>query len=96
MERRSPGCKDSRRFKRGINPVGWCFFACGIVPPLRSALGGDCVEDMQRLRDDGLSGILGYRPPAPETARQWLDRFYDEFLMVPPLQGVSYYVSPHS
>lgn len=52
------------------------------------ALGGECVEDMQHLRDDaGLSGILGYRPPAPETARQWLDRFHDESLMVAPLQG---------
>ena len=56
---------------------------------LLSALGGDCVEDMQHLRDDvGLKGILGYRPPAPETARQWLDRFHDEALMAgQPLQG---------
>ena len=37
---------------------------------------------MQHLRDDnGLSGILGYRPPAPETARQWLDRFHDEAVL---------------
>ena len=50
---------------------------------LLSALGGDCVEDMQRLRDDdGLAAMLGYRPPAPETGRQWLDRFHDEALMV--------------
>lgn len=55
---------------------------------LLGALGGDCVEDMQYLRDDtGLSGILGYRPPAPATARQWLDRFHDETLMVAPIQG---------
>ncbi|MFC1937695.1 hypothetical protein ACFLWY_03980 [Chloroflexota bacterium] len=55
---------------------------------LLSALGGDCIEDMQCLRDDdGLSGILGYWPPAPETARQWLDKFHDESLMVSPLQG---------
>ena len=55
---------------------------------LLSALGGDCIEDMQHLRDDtGLSGILGYQPPAPETARQWLDRFHDELLMMAPLQG---------
>lgn len=56
---------------------------------LLSALGGECVEDMQRLRDDdGLSGILGYRPPAPETARQWLDRFHDGSGMAGrPLQG---------
>jgi hypothetical protein len=55
---------------------------------LLSALGGDCIEDMQHLRDDiGLGGILGYQPPAPETARQWLDRFHDESLMMAPLQG---------
>ena len=56
---------------------------------LLSALGGECVEDIQHLRDDdGLSGILGYRPPAPETARQWLDRFHDDSVMaVRPLQG---------
>lgn len=56
---------------------------------LLSALGGECVEDMKSLRDDkGLAVILGYRPPAPETARQWLDKFHDESLMAcRPLQG---------
>jgi len=56
---------------------------------LLSALGGDCIEDMERLRqDEGLESLLGYRPPAPETARQWLDRFHDEPSMaVRPLQG---------
>ena len=56
---------------------------------LLSALGGENNEDMQRLRDDtGLAGILGYQPPAPETARQWLDRFHDESLLIgKPLQG---------
>ena len=56
---------------------------------LLSTLGGECVDDMKRLRDDeGLAGILGYRPPAPETARQWLDTFHDEALMArQPLQG---------
>jgi len=56
---------------------------------LLSALGGECIDDMKRLRDDeGLAGILTYRPPAPETARQWLDGFHDEALTVgQPLQG---------
>ena len=56
---------------------------------LLSALGGENNEDMQHLRDDaGLAAILGYKPPAPETARQWLDGFHDESLMVNrPLQG---------
>ena len=56
---------------------------------LLSALGGDCVDDMKRLRDDaGLAAILGYRPPAPETSRQWLDGFHDDALLEgQPLQG---------
>src|SRR3990170_4737374 len=34
---------------------------------LLSALGGECLEDMQHLRDDeGLATILGYGLPAPE------------------------------
>lgn len=47
------------------------------------------MEDMQRLREDaGLAEILGYTPPAPETARQWLDRFHDPTLLENrPLQG---------
>lgn len=56
---------------------------------LLSALGGECIDDMKRLREDeGLSGMLGYRLPAPETARQWLDTFHDESLLRErPLQG---------
>jgi len=56
---------------------------------LMSALGGDCIEDMERLRQDkGLGVLLGYQPPASETARQWLDKFHDEALMqTRPLQG---------
>jgi len=56
---------------------------------LLSALGGECFEDMERLRQDrGLEAMLGYTPPAPETARQWLDKFHDEGLMAEcPLQG---------
>ena len=56
---------------------------------LLSALGGENNEDMQHLRnDEGLAEILGYKPPVPETARQWLDKFHDETLMVEkPLQG---------
>ena len=56
---------------------------------LLSALGGDSVEDIERLREDeGLKAMLGYTPPACETARQWLDKFHDEGLMIgQPLQG---------
>lgn len=56
---------------------------------LLSALGGEYLDDMKHIRNDaGLAGILGYKPPAPETARQWLDGFHDEALLVnKPLQG---------
>lgn len=56
---------------------------------LLSALGGECLEDMERLRQDrGLAALLEYTPPAPETARQWLDRFHEEQLMTQrPAQG---------
>ena len=56
---------------------------------LLSALGGECVDDMEHLREDeGLEMLVGYKPPAPETARQWLDRFHEEDLMTDrPVQG---------
>lgn len=56
---------------------------------LLSALGGECVEDMERLRQDkGLEAMLGYQIPAAETARQWLDKFHDEQVMSSqPQQG---------
>lgn len=44
---------------------------------------------MEKLRQDkGLAAMLGYTPPASETARQWLDKFHEEELMEGrPLQG---------
>lgn len=56
---------------------------------LLSALGGECVEDIEKLRqDEGLGAMLGYQIPAAETARQWLDKFHDEALMAgQPKQG---------
>jgi len=33
---------------------------------LLSALGGECLDDMKRIRaDEGLAEILNYKPPAP-------------------------------
>ena len=55
-----------------------------------NALGGECVDDMKRPPevDEGLASVPGYRPPAAETARQWLDGFHDEALMMnKPVQG---------
>ena len=45
---------------------------------LRSALGGECLDDWDHLRrDDGLAALLGYHLPAASTARQWLDQCHD-------------------
>jgi len=56
---------------------------------LLSTLGGECLEDMERLRrDEALPHMLGYNLPAAETARQWLDRFHDEDQVKgKPMQG---------
>lgn len=46
---------------------------------LLSALGGDCLDDFDGLRQDrGLAALLGYELPAASTARQWLERFHDQ------------------
>jgi hypothetical protein len=57
---------------------------------LLSALGGECIDDLDNLRRDrGLAAIVGYDLPAASTARQWLERsFHQESLLARrPLQG---------
>ena len=44
-----------------------------------NALGGDCLDDFGRLREDaGLAEMLGYELPSPEAARKFLYQFHDE------------------
>jgi len=56
---------------------------------LLPALGGECIDDFEKLREDnGLEVLLGYRLPAPSTVRAWLDQFHDEAAMSGrPAQG---------
>ena len=56
---------------------------------LLSAVGGESLEDIERLRgDQGMPAMLGHTPPVLETDRQWLDRSYDEAAMARwPEQG---------
>ena len=56
---------------------------------LLSAVGGDCVDDLDGLRrDQGLAALTGYTLPAASTARQWLDRFHDPTALAErPAQG---------
>jgi hypothetical protein len=47
-----------------------------------NALGGDCLEDFDRLREDaGLAEMLGHEVPSPEAARKFLYQFHDESRM---------------
>ena len=44
-----------------------------------NALGGECLEDFDRLREDqGLSQMLGHEVPSSEAARKFLYQFHDE------------------
>ena len=54
-----------------------------------SALGGECADDLEKLRQDrGLEVMVGYEFPAPSTARSWLELYHDEEAMSQrPLQG---------
>lgn len=46
---------------------------------LLNAVGGECLEDFERLAEDpGLESMLGYRLPSPEAARKFLYQFHDE------------------
>jgi hypothetical protein len=44
-----------------------------------NAVGGECFDDFQRLREDpGLSEMIGHGIPSPEAARQFLYQFHEE------------------
>ncbi len=44
-----------------------------------NAVGGECLEDFERLREDpGLSELIGHGVPSPEAARKFLYEFHDE------------------
>jgi hypothetical protein len=44
-----------------------------------NALGGECLEDFDRLREDpGLAEMLGHELPSPEAARKFLYAFHEE------------------
>jgi hypothetical protein len=44
-----------------------------------NAVGGECFDDFQRLREDpGLSQMIGHGIPSPEAARKFLYQFHEE------------------
>src|ERR1019366_5207997 len=44
-----------------------------------NALGGECLDDFDRLREDeGLREMMGHDVPSPEAARKFLYQFHDE------------------
>lgn len=46
---------------------------------LLHAAGGDCVDDLRRLKaDEGLAPMLGHAIPSPEMVRPFLERFHSD------------------
>ncbi len=44
-----------------------------------NAVGGECLDDLERLREDeGLAELLGHGIPSPEAARKFLYQFHSE------------------
>ncbi len=42
-------------------------------------LGADCVEDVDRLREDpAAEKMLGYKPPSARAVRDWLEKCHDD------------------
>ena len=47
-----------------------------------NAVGGDCLEDLERLREDpGLAEMIGHQIPSPEMARKFLYQFHAQELI---------------
>lgn len=63
--------------KRGLDPSQYIESLL-----LLHVAGGDCMSDMQRLRDDeALEKILGYRAPSSRAVGDFLERFHDAALI---------------
>ena len=59
---------------RGLNEAGYVESFLVL-----NALGGDCIEDFERLREDeGLAEMLGHDVPSCAAARKFLYEFHDE------------------
>jgi hypothetical protein len=44
-----------------------------------NAVGGECVDDFQRLREDaGLQELIGHQVPSPSVARTFLNAFHED------------------
>ena len=44
-----------------------------------NAVGGECCDDFERLREDaGLSEIIGHGVPSPAVARKFLNQFHED------------------
>lgn len=60
--------------RRGLDEAGYIESFLAL-----NAVGGECVDDFQVLREDiGMAAMLGYEPPSPEAARTFLYQFHDE------------------
>jgi hypothetical protein len=63
-----------RQRQRGLDEAGYVESFLVL-----NALGGECLKDFERLREDeGLSEMLGHEVPSSEAARKFLYQFHDE------------------
>jgi DDE family transposase len=46
-----------------------------------NASGGECLDDFARLRQDGVTELIGHDLPSPEAARKFLYQFHDGHLI---------------
>ena len=55
---------------------------------LLNAVGGECCDDFERLREDpGLSELIGHGVPSPAVARKFLNQFHEEKKIESAKQG---------
>jgi hypothetical protein len=55
---------------------------------LLNAVGGECCDDFERLREDpGLSELIGHGVPSPAVARKFLNQFHEEEKIEAAKQG---------
>jgi hypothetical protein len=67
-------CLEIKQRDRGLDEAGYVESFLVL-----NALGGDCLEDFERLREDeGLAEMLGHSVPSCAAARKFLYEFHDE------------------
>ena len=76
-----PGCVQ-REVQTKVRQRGYDEATCVESFVVLNAVGGECLDDFARLREDpGLAALLGHGVPSPEAARKFLYAFHDARLV---------------